>query len=205
MPVDTATIVGQANAAGAIAVGAVLYLNTPEFGKPIPTPASFSSRGGALVSGINRNKPDIMGPNGANTTIELGGNASIDGFDGFPNFSGTSAAAPHVAAAVGLIYQARKKYLDEDTGPDTIKNLISATAQDMGSGGYDPSSGAGYIQPHEAIATFANPTPIIVRYDVPPGTVVGTDVFTVTLEGQFFYCRIQDSLWCRYIVNCDPE
>ena len=53
------TITGQANAAGAIAVGAVLYTNTPEYGIAAPTPASFSSRGGTLVNGVDRNKPDL--------------------------------------------------------------------------------------------------------------------------------------------------
>ena len=49
------TIVGQANAAGAMAVGAVLYTNSPAFGNP-PTIASFSSIGGALVNGDSINK-----------------------------------------------------------------------------------------------------------------------------------------------------
>ncbi|NTV84350.1 MAG: hypothetical protein HGA23_08640, partial [Bacteroidales bacterium] len=38
------TLIGQANAEGAIAVGAVLYSNTPEYGVNPPTVASFSSR-----------------------------------------------------------------------------------------------------------------------------------------------------------------
>ena len=45
------TIVGQANAEGAISVGAVLYSNTPEYGVDPPTIASFSSRGGTTVDG----------------------------------------------------------------------------------------------------------------------------------------------------------
>ena len=47
----TSTIVGQANAAGAMAVGAVLYSNTPYHGVNPPTIASFSSTGGTLVNG----------------------------------------------------------------------------------------------------------------------------------------------------------
>ncbi|MBL0095098.1 MAG: hypothetical protein IPP46_00450 [Bacteroidetes bacterium] len=39
----TSTIVGQANATGAISVGAVLYSNTPVYGVNPPTVASFSS------------------------------------------------------------------------------------------------------------------------------------------------------------------
>ncbi len=183
-PTDTASIVGQANAEGAIAVGAVLYLNTPEFGK-FPSPASFSSRGGQNVQGVNRMKPDIMAPNGGNTTIELGGVAEIDGNDGFPNFSGTSAAAPHAAAAIALLYEARKKYLDEETTPELARNLIAQTALDMGDPGYDPSNGLGFIQPDKAVMTFANPSPIVMDYEVPSGTVVGTQPFEVMINADY--------------------
>src|SRR5215203_1793393 len=44
------TLVGQANAAGATAVGAVLYSNTPPFGVNPPTIASFSSVGGMPIN-----------------------------------------------------------------------------------------------------------------------------------------------------------
>ena len=102
------TIVGHPNAEGAIAVGAVLYTNTPAFGVSQPSAASFSSRGGTEVKGAVRQKPDIMAPNGVNTTVYLGGQ-NIDG-DLFPNFFGTSAAAPHIAAVAGLLQEANKKF-----------------------------------------------------------------------------------------------
>ena len=63
-PSNNSTLVGQANAESAIAVGAVLYSNTPAYGLNIPTPASFSSRGGMIIDGVNRFKPNIMAPNG---------------------------------------------------------------------------------------------------------------------------------------------
>ena len=56
---NASTLTGQANAAGAIAVGAVLYTNTPEYGVFPPTVASFSSRGGTPVNGVLRSKPEI--------------------------------------------------------------------------------------------------------------------------------------------------
>jgi len=80
----TSTIVGQANAAGAMAVGAVLFRNTPAYGINPPTIASFSSTGGTPVNDIIRNKPEFTAPNGVNTTVYLGGQ-NIDG-DAFPNF-----------------------------------------------------------------------------------------------------------------------
>lgn len=65
------TIVGQANAMGAIAVGTAHYLNTPAFGVDPPTIASFSSTGGTTINGITRPKPDIVAPNGGNTTLAM--------------------------------------------------------------------------------------------------------------------------------------
>ncbi|MBL7877375.1 MAG: hypothetical protein JNL53_17045, partial [Cyclobacteriaceae bacterium] len=115
------TIVGQANANGAITVGAVLYNNTrnssgydfppvPEGVEPF-TPATFSSRGG-ITNGLNRNKPDFIAPNGVNTTVDLAGKDANGKFindlenDDVPNFFGTSAAAPHAAGVAALVMEA---------------------------------------------------------------------------------------------------
>lgn len=116
----SATLVGQANAEGAMAVGAVLYTNTPAYGVNPPTPASFSSLGGAPVYGNVRNKPDFMGPNGINTTVSLGGQ-NIDG-DAFPNFFGTSCAAPHAAAMAALVKEGRNKFYSLDIGSGRTAN-----------------------------------------------------------------------------------
>ena len=62
----TSTIVGQANAAGAITVGAVL--TDSETFNPNSNVASFSSRGGTAVNGNIRNKPDRKGQRGGIAT-----------------------------------------------------------------------------------------------------------------------------------------
>jgi Subtilase family. len=90
-------------------VGAVLYSNTPAFGVNAPTVASFSSRGGTPVNGVVRNKPDITAPNGGNTTVNMGGQ-NIDG-DAFPNFFGTSAAAPHAAGLAAMILEVKRGFM----------------------------------------------------------------------------------------------
>lgn len=98
------TVFGHQNAAGAIAVGAVAYKQTPKFGSKSPKLESFSSRvgvpilfdvqGNRLTTPEIRSKPEIIAPDRIAT-----------GVPGFRSFLGTSAAAPHVAAVVALMLQ----------------------------------------------------------------------------------------------------
>lgn len=177
------TITGQANAAGAMAVGAVLYTNTPEFGASTPTPASFSSRGGTPVNGISRFKPDLMGPNGVNTSVDLGG-VNIDG-DLFPNFFGTSAAAPHAAGVAALLIEARNKFYDDQLSPDGVKGLLQNTAIDMGTPGYDVATGAGYILADRALSELGNPAPYITGIAYDTTLTPGQDTIVLTVYGEY--------------------
>jgi Subtilase family len=118
------TLQGHPGAAGALAVGAAFFANTPSCGF-VPTLEDFSSAGGdpilfdstgtRLTTPVTRQKPDLVGPDGGNDTF-LGFTLS-NGEDGstvpecanhpnFPNFFGTSAAAPHVASIAALFLQA---------------------------------------------------------------------------------------------------
>jgi subtilisin family serine protease len=181
--VGNSTIVGQANSEGAIAVGAVLYTNTPEYGVDPPTIASFSSRGGTIVNGVDRMKPEITAPNGVNTTVDLGG-FNLEG-DPFPNFFGTSAAAPHAAAVAALLLEAGNKFYDSALSPAEVRTFLTSTAIDMGSPGYDPASGFGFIQADAALLTMANPSPVISELVYDNTLIPGMDSITVTIIGQF--------------------
>ncbi|MFM8348115.1 MAG: S8 family serine peptidase, partial [Bacteroidota bacterium] len=215
-PATASTVVGQANAADAITVGAVLYSNTPAYGYSRPagadefTVASFSSRGGTYTDGSVRNKPDLTGPNGGNTTVVLGG-PDFDlpenpGGDGFPNFYGTSAAAPHVAAAGALVLEAWKRYEPQagPLAPASLRDKIVSTARDMQQSGFDFNSGTGLIRTDQAILTFAAPAPTFERLIFPEpaapatarvsttaatGFVPGADPFTLTVAGINFTAR----------------
>jgi subtilisin family serine protease len=158
---DTAsgTVYGHANAAGAEAVGAAAWYQTEEWGSPLRpqcVPAclnSFSSAGGTpIFFGANgrrlsfpvvRLKPGVTGPDGGNTSFflfdlgfEVPGTSEPDGL---PNFFGTSASAPHVAAVAALMLDQRardiathKRFLGpRNLSPDLIYWALRLTADDM--------------------------------------------------------------------------
>jgi hypothetical protein len=122
---QSSMIFGHANAEGAEAVGAAWWFDTAAYGAanhPICNYAcvnSYSSAGGTPLliddKGERRNKPylgfkpGVTGPDGGNTTFF----SSVSPInapgepDGFPNFYGTSAAAPHVAAVAALLLDQR--------------------------------------------------------------------------------------------------
>jgi subtilisin family serine protease len=156
----SSTAFGHVNAVGAESVGAVPYQNTPAFGADQPTIAEFSSigntpilfdnQGNRLPESEIRPQPQITAPNGTNTTFF--GGSDTDG-DGFPNFSGASAAAPHAAGVAALLLEA-----NPNATPDQVYQALETSAIDMDSHytpgadpGYDTATGYGFIQADRAL------------------------------------------------------
>ena len=179
----SSTIIGHSNAAGAISVGAARYDRTPafnpnlttarieEFSSAGGTPILFNS-GGQRIAAIVRQKPEITAADGTNTTFF--------GFDyesdGFPNFFGTSAAAPHAAGVAALMQQLANRRLS----PGQVVSVMEQTALDMDdpatSGfdtGFDFGTGYGFIQADKALQRVGTLT---------PGTFAITAVTTVRCE-----------------------
>jgi subtilisin family serine protease len=170
---DTAsgTVFGHSSAAGARAVGAAFYDETPAFGQNPPLLESFSSAGPSriyfdtlgnpLSPFETRQKPEIVAPDGTNTTF-FGADIPEDA-DSYPNFFGTSAAAPHAAAVAALM-------LDDDPSltPNDVYQTLQDTAIDMLTPGFDDDSGFGLIDAAAALGV----TPLI---DPTEGTI-GTQV-----------------------------
>jgi len=156
---NSPTVVGQANAAGAVAVGAAAFFNTPDFGVTPPRLNGFSSVGGVDilfdVQGNRLPEPDVRrgpaftAPDGGNTTF-FGNDIGFDA-DTFPNFFGTSASAPAAAAIAALLLEAVP-----NATPDQVIQALIDTAIDIGPAGIDPASGAGLIQADLAIEALQN-------------------------------------------------
>ena len=150
---QSGTIFGHANAVGAEAVGAARYSNTPAFSVFPPILESFSSSGATPILfdlAGNRlaapdpraHKPEIVAPDGVDTTFF---GSDTDG-TGFPNFFGTSAAAPHAAGGAALLLQAKPPL-----SPHEVYATLEHTAFDMGPQGFDNDSGFGLIQTDAAL------------------------------------------------------
>ena len=145
------TIVGHAAAAQAQAVAAVAYFRQRQAegftSQGTPT-FLFNADGTPLPAPMTRPKPDIASVDGTNTTTfaPFGiAESDLEG-DGFPNFFGTSAAAPHAAAVAALLRQA-----EPNLTPAQVYSRLQTTAHDIGATGYDNITGFGLIDAFRAI------------------------------------------------------
>ncbi|MBD0260012.1 MAG: S8 family serine peptidase, partial [Cytophagales bacterium] len=170
---NSGTVVGHSNAAGAIAVGAARYDLTPAFGVDTTRLEPFSSAGGTpilfdengnKIPAVVRRKPEITGPDGVNTTFFIP-RLDLEG-DGFPNFFGTSASAPHAAAVAALMLEANKALQ-----PGQVREVLQATALDMDDPytknefdkGFDFGTGYGLIRADRAVESVLG-TPLVQRF-----------------------------------------
>lgn len=150
---NSGALFGHPNAAGAQAVGAAFFMDTPANGTSPPVLQPYSSAGGTpILFDINgtrlanpevRQKPEITAVDGVNTTFFFDDSYGADGID---DFFGTSAAAPHAAGVAALVLAAKPGAL-----PDQVNRVLENTAVDMGAAGVDYDSGHGLIQADAAI------------------------------------------------------
>ncbi|HEY0802764.1 MAG TPA: S8 family serine peptidase [Steroidobacteraceae bacterium] len=157
---NSGTLQGHPGAAGAAAVGAAFFANTLSCGATAPILENFSSAGGdpilfdvtgtRLPTPVTRQKPDFVGPDGGNntflgyqipSTLDTSTVAGCQNNATFPNFFGTSAAAPHVASIAALLLQA-----NPSLKPSDIYTALQQTAAPIGTAATptNPNYAAGY-------------------------------------------------------------
>lgn len=153
---NSPTVFGQQNAEDVSSVGASDY-RTPQqleqFSSVGIVPILFDEQGNRLPEPESRQKPDIIAPNGVNTTFF--GQADLEE-DGFPDFFGTSAASPHAAGVAALLLDAVP-----DATPQEVYGALEQTALDLDNPftpefdtGYDTATGFGLIQADAALESL---------------------------------------------------
>ncbi len=186
--INDSTIYGHHAAVGAIAVGAAKYTQSPALGVASPIIESFSSGGPTTIlfdtAGNRLATPSVrelafIATDGGNTTF-FGSDDSDP--DTFPNFYGTSAAAPDAAAVAALMLQARSTLT-----PTDIRNLLQNSAIDLNDPrtagpdpGFDANTGAGLIQADTAVKYAKD---LVFTADATHLRLVGShldDLFVVT-------------------------
>jgi hypothetical protein len=136
------TSYGHRNVSEAITVGAAAWFNTPDVPDTVDAepdnppvlngysskgrvPIVFNSEGDSLQNPPEfRDKPDVTAPDATNNTF-FGGDTGFDD-DNFPNFFGTSAAAPHAAGVVALMLDR-----DETLSASEVKTRLQSGAIDI--------------------------------------------------------------------------
>jgi subtilisin family serine protease len=177
------TIGSPASYAESVAVGAVADDKTL---------ADFSSQGPITWNDVNGEgfapgtvvgKPDFVAPGEFVMSSVPGGWATM---------SGTSMAAPHVAAAVALLRQAAPTMTI-----DQVVATLKATADDLGPAGPDNQYGAGMVDAFAAVRSVLGAPPTTGLVKAPPA-IVATNKVTFQLDSQgasAFRSRVDAGTW----------
>jgi hypothetical protein len=151
------SILAQSDARDALTVGAV------NVGREMV--ASYSSRG-PTVNGVLKPELSAVDRVTVSETTTFG-----------PRFSGSSAAAPHVAGVAALLLEAQPALLASDGGSPLlerrlIRDILIETARDIPPDGPDRATGAGLIDADAAIDFAMNEITVIdSAADRGPGTL----------------------------------
>jgi subtilisin family serine protease len=104
----------------------------------------FDPAGNRLTTAEVRLKPDLVAPDQVNTT-SFGTDIAVDA-DLYPNFAGTSAAAPHVAGVAALLLGANPHLTRSE-----LYTVLTSTAVDLGEPGRDSVYGFGRVDAAAAL------------------------------------------------------
>ena len=181
------------------AAGATYTPIVEEFSSNGPVTIYFDSAGNRLATPVVRKQPLLSTVDGVSTTFfppttgtvapgpSNPSTADSDG-DGYPNFFGTSAAAPHAAGCAALLLSAAAANNITLT-PADVKSLMTSTTQgqnDQDPGVANATAGATTFAARDR-GTYADPQAYTITYNGAAGTTLNTLVFDESpLPGNFY-------------------
>jgi hypothetical protein len=142
---DSPTTGGHNSAVGAVAVAAAGFhnFNAPEPYTALgPTTILFDNSGNLLGAPEIRSAPLLTGIDGGNTSFFFS-DSGLDS-DSLPNFFGTSASTPMVAAVAALMME-RATDLGLTLTPTALYNILFNSTVDIGTPGFDNQTGWGRL------------------------------------------------------------
>ncbi len=138
--VSTGSIFGHAAVPEVIDVAAIDHADSGQ-----DQTENYSSQGPAEIyfpERETRQKPFISGIDNVKISGAGGFGYTPDGY----RFTGTSAAAPHIAAIAALVLS-----VNPDLEPEDVQNILGATAVNIGVAGHDSQSGWGRADAENAV------------------------------------------------------
>jgi hypothetical protein len=173
------TLFGHSGAQNADGVSAYYYADlsaAESFASFGPVTIYFDENGDRLATPIVRAQPTIAAVDGVDTTFfQEGPLADADSdSDGFPNFFGTSAAAPHAAGVAALLLQAAGG--KGSLSAAQMRSLLQSTAAS-----HD-------LNPAESVANFTSSDGLfsgmlVAHGDASDNSSISTRFFTLTFIG----------------------
>ena len=169
-----------------------------EYSSNGPVTIYFDSAGNRLTTPVVRKQPLLSTVDGVSTTFFPPATGTVapgpsnpvndsDG-DGYPNFFGTSAAAPHAAGCAALLLSAAAANGITIT-PADVKTLMTSTTQgqsDQDPGVSKATAGTTTFAAQDR-GTYADPQAYTITYNGAAGTTLNTLVFDESpLPGNFY-------------------
>ena len=170
-----------------------------EYSSNGPVTIYFDSAGNRLATPVVRKQPLLSTVDGVSTTFfppttgttapgpSNPSTADSDG-DGYPNFFGTSAAAPHAAGCAALLLSAAATN-GVTLAPADVRSLMANTTQgqsDQDPGVANATAGATTFSARDR-GTYADPQAYTITYNGAAGTTLTTLVFDESpLPGNFY-------------------
>ena len=181
------TVTGQAMTPAANTVGSINFFNAESLELP-----SYSSFGGMLPDGTNV-EIDFLAPDGGNVNLPFFSEDSSVDEDSFPNFFGTSAAAPHAAGTYGLFLSVAESWYPEGLPIEVpvLTNLLADKMLGLMKQFATPVSdanrgGSGLLNLERVFDEIAAKTPQITSLVIEDGKAPSSEPFELTILGKYF-------------------